>query len=263
MFYCKIRSIRYCNLWLFSQCFGPGACFSKVPNTFRAPIAIRKTPTHLFCKADLFICCKRNKSQTNCKVSWLEASSFWRYKENYVTRNVLKSTGTLDKRLHCQELGWPCEQACFGKLWENAPVCCTCCIGCPPLVNSSVQGGAGDCNIHISCCLAGMIASGSLTWDLAVWHSQTLPSLTLATHVSQLLSKAGSSQNFQVKRRLPGHKVSVYNCPPCKKRWVCFSKLACKNGQETCIRRPFFYDDNPRIEGFCRLPSKMKAEFLS
>ena len=38
-----------------------GACFSKVPNAFRARKAIRKTPTRLFGKAGLFIYCKGNK----------------------------------------------------------------------------------------------------------------------------------------------------------------------------------------------------------
>ena len=61
--------------------------FSKVPRTFRARKAIRKTTTYLFCKAGLLICCKGNKNKNNCKVSCLETPSFWRYKENYVTRN--------------------------------------------------------------------------------------------------------------------------------------------------------------------------------
>ena len=34
------------------------------------------------------ICCKENKNWNNCKVSCLEAPSFWRYKENYITRNT-------------------------------------------------------------------------------------------------------------------------------------------------------------------------------
>ena len=38
--------------------FGPGARFSKVPKTFRARKAIRKTLSHIFCKAGLFMCCK-------------------------------------------------------------------------------------------------------------------------------------------------------------------------------------------------------------
>ena len=38
-----------------------GTCFSKVPKTFRARKAIPNTPTRLFCKAGLFICCKGNK----------------------------------------------------------------------------------------------------------------------------------------------------------------------------------------------------------
>ena len=66
----------------------PGASFSKVPKTFRARKAIRKTTTCLFCKAGPFICCKENKNQDNCKVSCLETPSFWRYKENYVSRNA-------------------------------------------------------------------------------------------------------------------------------------------------------------------------------
>ena len=64
----------------------PGARFSKVPRTFRARKAIRKTATCLFCKAGLFICCRGNKNKYNCKVSCLKTPSFWRYKENYVTR---------------------------------------------------------------------------------------------------------------------------------------------------------------------------------
>ena len=65
----------------------PGARFSKVPNFFRARKAIRKTPTRLFGKAALFICCKGNNNENNCKVSCLETPSFCRYKENDVTRN--------------------------------------------------------------------------------------------------------------------------------------------------------------------------------
>ena len=65
-----------------------GPCFSKVPRTLRARKAIRKSTTCLFCKAGLFICCKGNKNKNNCKVSCLETPSFWRYIENYVTRNT-------------------------------------------------------------------------------------------------------------------------------------------------------------------------------
>ena len=65
-----------------------GARFSKVPRTFRARKAIRKTTTYLFCKAGLLICCKGNKNKNNCKVSCLETHSLWRYKENYVTRST-------------------------------------------------------------------------------------------------------------------------------------------------------------------------------
>ena len=55
---------------------------------FRVRKAVRKTTTYLFCKAGLLICCKGNKNKNNCKVSCLETPSFWRYKENYVTRNT-------------------------------------------------------------------------------------------------------------------------------------------------------------------------------
>ena len=80
----------------------PGACFSKVPKTFRARKAIRKTTTSLFCKAGLFIRCKGNKNQNNCKVSCLETPSFWRYEENYGTRN------TSEKFRDFRETGpWP------------------------------------------------------------------------------------------------------------------------------------------------------------
>jgi len=68
----------------------PRAHFSKVPKTFRAQKASRKTPTHLFCKAGLFVCCKGNKHWNNCKFPCLETPSFWRYKENYVSRNSPK-----------------------------------------------------------------------------------------------------------------------------------------------------------------------------
>ena len=39
-----------------------GARCSKVPKTLRARKAIRKTPTRLFRKAGLFICCKGDKN---------------------------------------------------------------------------------------------------------------------------------------------------------------------------------------------------------
>jgi len=66
---------------------GSGARFSKVTQTFRARKVNRETPTPLFCKDGLHICCKGNKNWNNCEVSCLETPSFWRYKGNYVTRN--------------------------------------------------------------------------------------------------------------------------------------------------------------------------------
>ena len=44
-----------------------GACFWKVPETFRAPKA---------CKAGLFICCKGDKNENDWKVSCLETPAF-------------------------------------------------------------------------------------------------------------------------------------------------------------------------------------------
>ena len=66
----------------------PGARFSKVPKTLRARKEIRKSPTGLFCEPGLFISSKGNKNYYNCKVSCLQTPSFWRLKDNYVTRNA-------------------------------------------------------------------------------------------------------------------------------------------------------------------------------
>ena len=55
----------------------PRARFSKVPKTFRFRKAIRKTPTRLFCKAGLFICCEGDKNHNNCKVSCLRRDAFF------------------------------------------------------------------------------------------------------------------------------------------------------------------------------------------
>jgi len=81
-----VRKWNRTNFCLFLAASVPGARFSKVPKTFRARKAICKTPTRLFCKADPFIFCKENNN--NWKVSCLKTPSFWRYKDNYVTRNA-------------------------------------------------------------------------------------------------------------------------------------------------------------------------------
>ena len=77
--------VSYSQSWTGTR---TGARFSKVPKAFRARKAIRKTPACLFCKAGLFICRKGNKNKNNCKVSCLNTPSFWRYIDNYVTRNA-------------------------------------------------------------------------------------------------------------------------------------------------------------------------------
>ena len=93
----------------FSNCITLGPLFLKVPKTFRTRKAICRTPTclsckaptRLFCKAGLFICVKG--IEINNKfiiVSCLETPSFWRYKENYGTRNAPK----------------------VSRLWRNVPL---------------------------------------------------------------------------------------------------------------------------------------------
>ena len=69
-----------------TTCKTAGARLSKVPKTFRARKAIRKTTTRSFCKPGHFICCKGNKNWNRYKVSCFE--TLWRRKENYVTRNA-------------------------------------------------------------------------------------------------------------------------------------------------------------------------------
>ena len=91
----------------FDGSFFPGARFSKVPRTFRARKAIRKTTTCLFCKAGLLICCKGNKN------NWKVTPSFCRYKENYVTRN------TPEKFRDFRETGPSGEYLCFCKNVED------------------------------------------------------------------------------------------------------------------------------------------------
>ena len=64
--------------WMLGTAYQlPGARFSKVPKTFRFRKAIRKTPTRLFCKAGLFICCEGDKNHDNCKVSCLRRDAFF------------------------------------------------------------------------------------------------------------------------------------------------------------------------------------------
>ena len=98
--------------FFYSLPWGPFGRFSKVPRTFRDRKAIRKSTTYLFCKAGLFICCKGNKNENNCKVSCLETPSFWRYKENYVTRNTpekfrdFRETGPWGLFLESPEFFW-------------------------------------------------------------------------------------------------------------------------------------------------------------
>ena len=115
------RSTTYCaqsivRVFACRKRWTPGGRFSKVPRTFRTRKAIRKTTTCLFCKTGLLICCKRNKNKNNYKVSCLETPSFWRYKENYVTRN------TPEKFRDFRETGpWTCFEWWFSDscLWHS------------------------------------------------------------------------------------------------------------------------------------------------
>jgi len=112
----------------------PGARFSKVPKTFRARNAIRETPTCLICKAGLFVRCRGIKIKITKKVLCLETPSFWRYKENYVTRNApeksrdLRETGPWNliyytkthSFMHCAHKLSPRHLAERWMIWKNA-----------------------------------------------------------------------------------------------------------------------------------------------
>ena len=75
-----------------------GACFSKVPRTFRARKAIRKTTTCLFCNAGPFICCKGNKNKNNWKVSCLETPPLKIQRELCHPKYAQKVSGLLRNR---------------------------------------------------------------------------------------------------------------------------------------------------------------------
>ena len=77
---------------------GAGVRFSKVPKTFRARKAIRKTPTCLFCKAGLFICCKGNKNKNNCKFRASRRLSFENTNRIMSPEMRPKSFGTFEKQ---------------------------------------------------------------------------------------------------------------------------------------------------------------------
>ena len=71
----------------FDSQWGSGACFSKVPITFRARKASRQTAICLAWKANPLTCfwCKKNKE--DCEVWWLRTPPLRRYKGNCGTRN--------------------------------------------------------------------------------------------------------------------------------------------------------------------------------
>ena len=77
---------RYCH-----GHFPPGACFSKVPGTFRVRKASGQTSICLFWKADLLTCFLCKKNQEDCEVWWLRTSDLQRYKGNCGTRNRSQS----------------------------------------------------------------------------------------------------------------------------------------------------------------------------
>ena len=59
---CKMRNHNGERVIASMKQTGTDVRFSKDPKTLRARKAIRKTPTRLFCKPGLFICCKGNKN---------------------------------------------------------------------------------------------------------------------------------------------------------------------------------------------------------
>ena len=83
-----------CRRWEDTKGFGafdkqaPGACFSKVPRTFRARKASYQTAFHLFWKANLLTCFKCKKNHEDCEVWWLRTSALRRYVENCGARKV-------------------------------------------------------------------------------------------------------------------------------------------------------------------------------
>ena len=100
----------------------PRARFSKVPKTFRFRKAIRKTPTRLFCKAGLFICCEGDKNHNNCKVSCLRRDAFF-LKKRELSPEMYKhfrETGSR-KRFEIQSSGQAISKGCLILLFSGAP----------------------------------------------------------------------------------------------------------------------------------------------
>ena len=77
---------------------GLGPVSRKSPELFGPGKAIRKITTCLFCEAGLFICCKRNKNENNCKVSCLRRLRFEDTKRIMSPEIRPKSFGTFEKQ---------------------------------------------------------------------------------------------------------------------------------------------------------------------
>ena len=77
---------------------GLGPVSRKSPELFGSEKAIRKITTCLFCKASLFICCKRNKNENNCKVSCLRRLRFEDTKRIVSPEIGPKSFGSFEKQ---------------------------------------------------------------------------------------------------------------------------------------------------------------------
>ena len=69
------------------------ARFSKVPELFGHEKPFVKLRPAYSVKLVFSDVVKWKKNQNNCRISWLEMPSFWRYKENYLTR---KGSGPWD-----------------------------------------------------------------------------------------------------------------------------------------------------------------------
>ena len=114
----------------------PGARFSKVPITFGPEKSIVKVRPACSVKLVFSYVVKGIKIKNKCKVSCLETPSFWRYKENYVTRNTpekfrdFRETGprapfvSLDEKIRKNENF----TSSFGRLRQklHQKACCTC-----------------------------------------------------------------------------------------------------------------------------------------
>ena len=96
LYHTVTESLALMNIYLHSSSLG--ARFSKVPKTFLARKAIRKTPTAYSVKLVFSLCFKGNENLNNCKVSCLKTPSFKGTKRIMSPEMRPKRFGTFEKR---------------------------------------------------------------------------------------------------------------------------------------------------------------------